>query len=166
MGKVLRTAYATYPTVKLQGYKTDAKTGEKKFGFIKELLFGDYMRPYIENGDYVRLKVGGKEYVKIRCRNADGYIYKLKNRARGRACRVIASDYNGRSPGDIVGDDRNKTEGKRRVGYCVADERNRYERNEHDGIEYYGKSEYHQFVDVEYHRESSGVTEAALRSVS
>ena len=74
MGKVLRTAYATYPTVKLQGYKTDAKTGEKKFGFIKELLFGDYMRPYIENGDYVRLKVGSKEYVKIRCRNADGYI--------------------------------------------------------------------------------------------
>ena len=75
MGKVLRTAYATYPTVKLQGYKTDAKTGAKKFGFVKELLFGDYMRPYItQDGEYEKLKVGGKEYVKVRCRNVDGYL--------------------------------------------------------------------------------------------
>ena len=75
MGKVLRTAYATYPTVKLQGYKTDAKTGAKKWGFLKELLFGDYMRPYItKDGEYEKLKVGGKEYVKVRCRNCDGYL--------------------------------------------------------------------------------------------
>ena len=78
MAKILRTGYAVYPSIKLNDIKTDSKTGKSKVSFIKELLFGDYIKPYIANNDYVRKVVdnGDKkvEYIMVRCRNADGYI--------------------------------------------------------------------------------------------
>ena len=78
MATILRTGYAVYPSIKLKDIKTDSKTGKTKVGFIKELLFGDYIRPYIVKNDYVRQVVTENkkevEYIKVRCRNADGYI--------------------------------------------------------------------------------------------
>jgi hypothetical protein len=52
MASPLKTAYAVYPSVKLKGFKTDKKTGKKKFSFIKELLFGDYVKPYLKGNSY------------------------------------------------------------------------------------------------------------------
>lgn len=78
MATILRTGYAVYPSIKLKDIKTDSKTGKTKVSFIKELLFGDYIRPYIVKNDYVRQVVTENkkevEYIKVRCRNADGYI--------------------------------------------------------------------------------------------
>ena len=80
-GNLKKVGYATYPSVKLQSMETDPKTGKTKFTFIKELLFGDFMSPYIEDGAYVTQTVtSGKkkneydEYIKVHCRNADGWI--------------------------------------------------------------------------------------------
>ena len=77
-GTIKKVGYATYPSVKLQKMETDSKTGKTKFTFIKELLFGDFMSPYIEDGAYVTQTVtSGKktdEYIKVHCRNADGWI--------------------------------------------------------------------------------------------
>ena len=108
MGTVLKTAYAVYPSVKLKGFKTDSKTGKKKFTFIKELLFGDYIKPYVSHNDYVRIKVTENkkevEYVKVRCRNADGYIKESEMQAerileinfvdvgQGDGCHIVTPD--------------------------------------------------------------------------
>ncbi|MBR4134837.1 MAG: MBL fold metallo-hydrolase [Bacteroidales bacterium] len=108
MAAILRTGYAVYPSVSLMGFKIDSKTKKKKFSFIKELLFGDYIKPYIENNDYVRIKVTEKneevEYVKVRCRNADGYIKESEMQAerilevnfidvgQGDGCHVVTPD--------------------------------------------------------------------------
>ena len=77
-GNIKKVGYATYPSVKLQAMETDPKTGKTKFTFIKELLFGDYMSPIIEDGDYVTKTVTSskktEEYIKVHCRNADGWI--------------------------------------------------------------------------------------------
>lgn len=57
---------------------TIKKTGKAKFTFIKELLFGDFMSPGIEDDAYVtRTIASGKktgEYIQVHCRNADGWI--------------------------------------------------------------------------------------------
>ena len=78
MASVLRTGYAVYPSIKLQDIKTNSKTGKPQVSFIKELLFGDFIKPYIVKNDYVRQTVVENkkevEYIKVRCRNADGYI--------------------------------------------------------------------------------------------
>ena len=78
MASVLRTGYAVYPSIKLQDIKTNSKTGKTQVSFIKELLFGDFIKPYIVKNDYVRQTVVENkkevEYIKVRCRNADGYI--------------------------------------------------------------------------------------------
>lgn len=77
-GNIKKVGYATYPSVKLQAMQTDPETGKTKFTFIKELLFGDYMSPIIEDGDYVTKTVTSskktEEYIKVHCRNADGWI--------------------------------------------------------------------------------------------
>lgn len=65
--------FATYPSVKLMGDKLNAKK-EKTFGLLKELLFGDYIKPYLKNGKLETRSEKGKEYIKVRCRNKDGYI--------------------------------------------------------------------------------------------
>ncbi|HOY41355.1 MAG TPA: hypothetical protein PLX60_05800 [Chitinophagales bacterium] len=72
--QLLKTAYAVYPSVNLNGYKKDPKTKKLKFGFIKELLFGDYIKPYIKDNAYETILINNKEYIKVRARNADGYI--------------------------------------------------------------------------------------------
>ncbi len=78
MATALKTAYAVYPSVKLKGFKTDKKTGNKKFGIIKELLFGDYVKPYL-NGNAYETKVVTERnkkvnYIKVRARGVDGYL--------------------------------------------------------------------------------------------
>lgn len=78
MATIKTVGYATYPSVKLQKIVTDPETGQKSLSYVKELLFGDYMKAYVENGEYVKALFGeGKkqtEYIKVHCRNADGYI--------------------------------------------------------------------------------------------
>lgn len=78
MASPLKTAYAVYPSVKLKGFKTDKKTGKKKFSFIKELLFGDYVKPYLKGNSYETIEVKEREktvtYIKVRARNADVYL--------------------------------------------------------------------------------------------
>ncbi|HEY0679933.1 MAG TPA: hypothetical protein VGD17_16730, partial [Chitinophagaceae bacterium] len=70
---LLKVAYATYPSVQLRGDKIDPKTKEKKFGILKQILFGDYIKPYIINGKYQTHKTK-KDYIKVRARGIDGYI--------------------------------------------------------------------------------------------
>lgn len=78
METILERAYAVYPSVKLKGFKTDPKTGKKKFGFIKELIFGDFVKPFLTNDSYetLTIKEGDKEvnYIKVRARGKDGYL--------------------------------------------------------------------------------------------
>lgn len=78
MPTVLKNAFAIYPSVKLKGFKPDPKTGQKKFGILKELLFGDYVRPYLKDGAYETKTVTERNrrvpYVKVRARGVDGYL--------------------------------------------------------------------------------------------
>lgn len=78
MGTILERAYAVYPSVKLKGFKTDLNTGVKKFGVIKELIFGDFIKPFLNNGSYetITIKEGNKDvsYIKVRARGANGYL--------------------------------------------------------------------------------------------
>ena len=66
--------FATYPNVKLMGYKINPKTNKQTFGFHKELLFGDYIKPLLSNGEYMEVKVGKQSYIRVRARNKTGYI--------------------------------------------------------------------------------------------
>ena len=50
--KYLKDAYATFPSVKLYDIKVDSETGKNKLVFIKELLFGDFMRVIDKDGGY------------------------------------------------------------------------------------------------------------------
>jgi beta-lactamase superfamily II metal-dependent hydrolase len=70
---VLTTGYATYPSVQLKGDKPDPKTKKKKFGILKQILFGDFIKPYIKNGKYETHKTQ-TGYIRVRARGADGYI--------------------------------------------------------------------------------------------
>ena len=108
MATILRTGYAVYPSIKLQDIKTNAKTGKTQVSFIKELLFGDYIKPYIVKNDYVRQTVVENkkevEYIKVRCRNADGYIKESDMQAerilevnfidvgQGDGCHIVTPD--------------------------------------------------------------------------
>ncbi len=108
MATILRTGYAVYPSIKLQDIKTNAKTGKTQVSFIKELLFGDYIKPYIVKNDYVRQTVVENkkevEYIKVRCRNADGYIRESDMQAerilevnfidvgQGDGCHIVTPD--------------------------------------------------------------------------
>ena len=108
MATVLKTGYAVYPSVKLQKLTTDSKTGNKKLSFVKELLFGDYIKPYIVDGTYQTVKVKqGKsdvEYIKVRCRGTDGYIKESEMQAdrilevnfidvgQGDGCHIVTPD--------------------------------------------------------------------------
>lgn len=66
--------FAIYPSVKLKGYKKNKK-GEITFGFLKELLFGDYLKVF-KNGDgsVVKKEINAREYIKVRARNKTGFI--------------------------------------------------------------------------------------------
>ena len=108
MAAPLKTAYAVYPSVKLKGFKTDKKTGEKKFGFIKELLFGDYVKPYLNGTAYdtkiVTERKKEVEYIKVRARGVDGYLKKDEIQAerilevnfidvgQGDGCHIVTPD--------------------------------------------------------------------------
>lgn len=78
MPTTLKTAFAAYPSVKLKDYRKNPKTGERKFGIIKELLFGDYIKPYLNGNAYDTMTVQerGKQvtYVKVRARGVNGYL--------------------------------------------------------------------------------------------
>ena len=78
-GKVLKKAFAVYPSVKMFTLNE-----QKKLVFAKELLFGDYIKPLLnEDGTYkihtvtITDKKGNvkkEEYIRVHCRGIDGYI--------------------------------------------------------------------------------------------
>lgn len=74
--KILQNGYgfATYPSVKLKGYKLDPKTRKMKFVFLKELLFGDFIKLFIENGNAIEEVIGNKTFIRVRARNTNGFI--------------------------------------------------------------------------------------------
>lgn len=110
MSTLLKTAFATYPSVKLKNIEVDKKTGKTVISTKKELLFGDYIQPFLnENGtDYERLVVVEKmkevEYIKVYCRGAVGYILESEmqpNRilevnfidvGQGDGCHIVTPD--------------------------------------------------------------------------
>ena len=50
--KYLKDVFATFPSVKLYDIVEDSKTKQNKLVFIKELLFGDFMRVIDKDGGY------------------------------------------------------------------------------------------------------------------
>ncbi len=108
MAIVLREAFAIYPSVKLKGFKKNSKTEKKEFVFLKELLFGDYIQPYVVDDDYVRKTIiEGKnevEYIKVRSRRTTGYIKESDMQAervleinfvdvgQGDGCHIVTPD--------------------------------------------------------------------------
>ena len=110
MSTLLKTAFATYPSVKLKNIEVDKKSGKTLISTKKELLFGDYIQPFLnENGtDYERLVVVEKkkevEYIKVYCRGAVGYILESEmqpNRilevnfidvGQGDGCHIVTPD--------------------------------------------------------------------------
>ena len=78
MSELIKVGSAIFPSVKMFNYKKNSK-GVKTFGFVRELLFGDYIKPQIVKGDYVRLTVTeGRypgDYIKVRTRDFTGYIH-------------------------------------------------------------------------------------------
>jgi len=74
--KIIEKGYgfAVYPSVKLYADKPDKKTGELKWGTLKNLLFGDYIKVVIKDGALVERVQGGKKWIQVRSRNANGYI--------------------------------------------------------------------------------------------
>jgi beta-lactamase superfamily II metal-dependent hydrolase len=65
--------FAGYPSVKMYNYKLDKKSGKKKFGFVNELIFGDYIRVEKVDNEPVTITEKGKTYIKVRSRS-NGYI--------------------------------------------------------------------------------------------
>ena len=47
MATLLKTAFATYPSVKLKNIEVDKKSGKTLISTKKELLFGDYIQPFL-----------------------------------------------------------------------------------------------------------------------
>ncbi len=110
MPTALSIAYATYPSVKLKGFKADPKTKKKKFGIIKELIFGDYLKPYLRGNAYETLTVRDRKedvtYVKVRARGIDGYLKEEDFQAervlevnfvdvgQGDGCHIVTPDDN------------------------------------------------------------------------
>lgn len=108
MAVPLKIAFATYPSVKLKGFKKDAKSGEKKFVYLKELLFGDYLKPYLNGSKYETITIteGRKEvtYIKVRARGVDGYLKESEFQAerilevnfvdvgQGDGCHIVTPD--------------------------------------------------------------------------
>jgi beta-lactamase superfamily II metal-dependent hydrolase len=90
--------FAVYPSVKLCMNETDPKTGKLKFTFVKELLFGDYIKPEINNGKFTEIEMGDKTWIKVRARNADGYI--LKDQIQGE--RILEVNFIDVGQGDGV----------------------------------------------------------------
>jgi len=60
--------FATYPSVSLFDYKKNKKSGKMEFKKVKELLFGDYIKPEISNGAFVTHQVDGKTCIKCMSR--------------------------------------------------------------------------------------------------
>lgn len=65
--------FATYPNVKLKRFKKNSK-GIYKFGFAKELLFGDHIKLIKKGGKIIEKLINSKTYVLVRARNKDGYV--------------------------------------------------------------------------------------------
>ena len=111
--------FATYPFVPLQDIvvktvkKTEGKGNkkvvveekqERKLQFVKQLLFGDYIKVCVENGAYVTETMDGKVYYKVHCRNADGYLLweqmqeerpveiNFIDVGQGDGCHIVTSD--------------------------------------------------------------------------
>lgn len=97
--------YAVYPSVKLLKYHKDNK---KKLVFYKELLYGDYILPYLKEGHYERITISEGDFkgdfIKVHCRKADGFIRSTdyqRNRVlevnfvdvgQGDGCHIVTPD--------------------------------------------------------------------------
>ena len=96
--------FAVYPSVNLYSYKTDSKTKIKKIKFLKQLIYGDYIKPEIVNNTFVEVIEKGKTYIKARARNSNGYILSTDIQAervlevnfvdvgQGDGCHIVTPD--------------------------------------------------------------------------
>jgi beta-lactamase superfamily II metal-dependent hydrolase len=70
--------FATYPFVRLYNYCTKENKKEKKnvekWSYVKQLLFGDYIKVILKNGEFEKVVEDEKTFIKVHCRNEDGYI--------------------------------------------------------------------------------------------
>lgn len=74
--KILEQGYgfAAYPSIRIKNDKVDKK-GKTKFGNIKQLIFGDFIRLTLDaNGDVQTRIVKGVTYFLVKGRSADGYV--------------------------------------------------------------------------------------------
>lgn len=67
--------YAIYPSVKMLNYVKNKRTGKHQLKFVKELIFGDYIKLLLkEDGSLDEIVEKGKTYVKVRGRRRNGYL--------------------------------------------------------------------------------------------
>jgi len=73
---ILKNGYgfAEFPSVKI--YSEYNQKQEAEWTHLKNLLFGDYLKVFVENGDFIEREVKNKTYIKVRGRNATGFILK------------------------------------------------------------------------------------------
>lgn len=70
-----KEGFAVYPSISLFGFKPDEETGEKKFGRVKQLLFGDRVALKFTDAGVPDIRTfKGNEYVRVRARGADGFV--------------------------------------------------------------------------------------------
>ena len=96
--------FAVFPSVNLYNYKADSKTKTKKIKFLKQLIYGDYIKPDIVNDNFVEVTEKGKIYIKVRARNSNGYILSTDIQAerilevnfvdvgQGDGCHIVTPD--------------------------------------------------------------------------
>jgi len=72
--KEIGYGFATYPSVKLYSYKFNTESNSKRLKFVKELLFGDYVKPILKNGEFIPLIMSKTHYIKVKARGRVGYI--------------------------------------------------------------------------------------------
>lgn len=63
-----KVAYAAYPSAVMYDYV------KNKFKAVKQLIFGDYVKPYINGAVPETTKKGNKIYYKVRSRGMDGFL--------------------------------------------------------------------------------------------
>ncbi|KFF03430.1 ComEC/Rec2 family competence protein [Flavobacterium reichenbachii] len=69
-----KKGFAVFPSVKIMNY-TKKGNGDKKFTWVKHLLFGDWISLLTgDDGMPVYETIEGTEYIKVRGRNQNGYI--------------------------------------------------------------------------------------------
>lgn len=116
-GRVLKVGFAVYPSVKM--FTLNA---EKKLVFAKELLFGDYIKPLLDDDGAYKIHtvvkkdkkgnvktnkdgtVQKEEFIRVHCRGIDGYIHESDMQSKrplevnfvdvgqGDGCHIVTPD--------------------------------------------------------------------------